>query len=121
MELIVFQKQYAKSDAAQEFVNKIYQKDMTYLASELLDNGVHPDDIKLAVKKAMLSIDKVGLKTNKHFQPVVSAKNGTTFLDCRLSKMGFFMVVLNAEPKNNYIAHFQVKMAQQLLKKEDIS
>jgi hypothetical protein len=115
MEVIVFQRQYSNSDAVQGFINSVYQKGMTRLASDLLANNVHPDDIKLAVKKAILSIEKAGINSKKHFQPVISVKNGESFLDCRLSKLGYSLVLLNAEPKSEYIANFQVKVANQIL------
>jgi hypothetical protein len=115
MEVIVFQKQYPNNDAVQSFINSVYQKGMTRLASDLLANNVQPDDIKLAVKKAILSIEKAGIDSKKHFQPVISVKKGQSFLDCRLSKLGYSMVLLNAEPKSEYIANFQVNLANQVI------
>ena len=113
--MIIFQKQYPNNDAVQGFINSVYQKSMTYLASDLLEKNVRPEDIKLAVKKAILSIEKAGINSKKHFLPVISVKNGESFLDCRLSKLGYSLVLLNAEPKSEYIANFQVKVANQIL------
>jgi hypothetical protein len=117
MEVIIYKKQYPKNDAIQGFIDSVYQKDMTHLASDLLVNGVHSEDIKFAVKKAILAIEKAGINSKKHFQPIVSVKKDETFLDCRLSKLAYSLVLLNTEPKSQYIANFQVNLAQRLINK----
>lgn len=115
MEIIVFQRQYSNSDALQDFLNRYYQKSMNHLASDLLVKGVHPEDIKQAVKKAILATENSGFDAKKHFQPIISVTNGTSFLDCRLSKLGYSLVLLNVEPKSEYIAKLQVEIATQVL------
>ena len=115
MEVIVYQKQYKNNNTIDDFINSIYHMGMKHLASDLLAKGVNPEDIKIAVKKAILATENSGLNIKKHFQPVISVKNGTSFIDCRLSKLGYSLVLLNAEPKNQYIAAFQVKVANQFL------
>ena len=112
MELIVYQKQYKYT--FDDFVNRIYHMEMKHLASDLLAKGVHPEDIKMAVKKAIVASENSGLDAKKHFQPVISVKNGTSFIDCRLSELGYSLVLLNIEPKSKYIAAFQVKVANKL-------
>lgn len=121
MEVIVFQKQYPNNDTVQGFINSFYQKGMNHLASDLLAKGVHPEDIKLAVKKAILATERSGLNAKKHFQAIISVKNGTSFLDCRLSKLGYYLVLLNVEPKSGYIAKLQVKIATQVLKMSNLN
>tara|TARA_R110002049_G_scaffold298365_3_gene488050 strand:- start:3050 stop:3430 length:381 start_codon:yes stop_codon:yes gene_type:complete len=115
MEVIVYQKRYHLGNSIESFLDRFFQKDMTYLASDLLSEGMAPEDIKSAVRKAIISTEKAGLISKKHFLPVISVKSGTSFLDCRLSSLGRFLVLLNVEPKSEYIATFQVKVAQQIL------
>ncbi len=114
MEVIVYQKQYKNNSTIDDFINSIYHRGMKHLASDLLAKGVHPEDIKIAVKKAIVASENSGLDVKKHFQPVISVKNGTSFIDCRLSELGYSLVLLNIEPKSKYIAAFQVKVANKL-------
>lgn len=115
MELIVYQKQYKYT--FDDFVNRIYHMEMKHLASDLLAKGIQPEDIKIAVKKAILATVNSKLDAKKHFQPIISVKNGTSFIDCRLSKLGYSLVLLGSEPKNEYIAAFQMKVANQFFNK----
>lgn len=117
MEVIVYQKQYKNNNTIDNFINSIYHLGMKHLASDLLVKNLSPEDIKTAVKKAILASENSGLDAKKHFQPIISVSENTSFLDCRLSRLGYTMVLLNVEPKNEFIANFQVQIAKQVLNK----
>ena len=115
MALIVYKPYYTPGKGPGDFMQGVYQRSMTFLASDLLQEDVDPDDIKSAVKKAIAGVQRAGLNTREHFMSIISVRKGTSFMDCRLSKLGYALVLLNCNPKSQFIANFQLSMASHIM------
>ena len=87
------------------------------LASDLLDEGLTPGEISIAVKKAIEVCCTMEIPVEQHFVPVYTTFNGDLFKDFRLSEFGFALTLLNAPVRNSDVAAFQFKLVQYFLEK----
>ncbi|MEW4923794.1 hypothetical protein [Algibacter sp. 2305UL17-15] len=112
MEIIVYQKKYETANAIKHFMDMFYGKEMTYLASNLLNKDFDLEDINGAIKKAIVATETLHLEVSQHFRSLYTHREGQLVKDCKLSKLGFALVVLNANPKNKYVANLQLALAE---------
>ena len=100
----------------EHFLDLVHSSQMTYWASDLLSKGLKPDDIRRAVQRAMTACKLSGKEVRRHFQPMYTATNqGVAFDDCKLSKLGYALTLLNANVRNKYVAQYQLKMVERIL------
>ncbi|MFD1553361.1 hypothetical protein DNU06_06765 [Putridiphycobacter roseus] len=115
MELLIYRKEYDRSDAMDSFFDSYYSLGMKFLASDLLDQGLAPAQISAAIIKAMKVTRSSGLEIRQHFKPVFSYRNNELIRDCKLSKMGYGLVILNADIDLSIVGKLQVSMMNRFL------
>lgn len=112
MELIIYKEFYKIEDSIDNFCTLYYNLQMDFLASDLLDEGLSPQQITDGVLRAM----KVGAASNmeirKHFMPVFTQLKNGIISDCKLSKLGYGMVLLNASPDLPSVGKWQIKVLE---------
>lgn len=115
MELLIYTQKYDQADAIHNFMDFYHSLNMKHLASDLLDEGLSPKQISEAVVAA-IKIAKVSkLETNAHFMPVFSGIRQTVIEDCKLSHLGYGLVLMNADSNLAVVGEFQVDVLQQYL------
>ena len=115
MELIIYHKEYNSNDSLENFLDLFFNREMEYFAGDLLKEGFSPSDIKEAVKRAIAAGGAAGLEIRKHFAPVYSQVNEGLIYDCKLSRLGYAMVLLNARPELPIVGEWQLKILRHFL------
>ncbi len=115
MEMIIRTNNYRSSDSIAHFMDFYYSLQMTYLASDLLEQGLTPLQISEAVVKAINVGKASGLQLNQHFKPVFSGIDSQIINDCKLSHLAYGLVLLNADVELSVVGGFQVSVLQQYL------
>jgi hypothetical protein len=115
MELIIYHKEYDSSESIENFLDLHFNKGMEFFAGDLLKEGLSPSDIKEAIQRAMAAAGAAGLEIRKHFAPVYSQLNGGLIYDCKLSRLGYAMVLLNARPELPIVGEWQLKVLNHFL------
>jgi hypothetical protein len=115
MELLIYSKQYDESDAIHNFMDFYYSLHMKYLASDLLTKGLSPSQITDAVATAIKVANSSGVEAHKHFMPVYSGIKQEIIKDCKLSNLGYGLVLMNANPNLSIVGDFQVDVLKQFL------
>tara|TARA_R110000751_G_scaffold104774_1_gene200365 strand:- start:568 stop:927 length:360 start_codon:yes stop_codon:yes gene_type:complete len=115
MELLIYTKTYNEADAIHNFMDMYHSLHMTHLASDLLKKGLSPDQITDAVATAIKIAKTSGIKTNKHFMPVYSGINEEIIQDCKLSHLGYGLVIMNADKNSPLVGNFQVDVLKEFL------
>ncbi|MGB3344195.1 MAG: hypothetical protein WBA61_09800 [Aequorivita sp.] len=113
MELAIYLKEYDIADSVQNFMNFYYAKNMTHLASDLLDRGLSPKQITTAISAAIKSANASGAEVHKHFMLVYSGLNQSIIQDCKLSDLGYGLVLMNADPNLAAVSKFQTDVLKQ--------
>jgi len=115
MELLLYTKTYNEADTIHNFMDLYHSLHMTHLASDLLQKGLSPDQITDAVATAITIAKTSGMQTNKHFMPVYSGINEEIIQDCKLSHLGYGLVILNADKSLPLVGNFQVDVLKEFL------
>ena len=116
MNILIYTRKYDQSDAIHNFMDFYYAINMKHLASELLDKGLSPKQISEAIVMAIKIANSSGIETFKHFMPVFSGINHDVIQDCKLSKLGYGLVLMNADSNLAIVGKFQVDLLQRYLK-----
>jgi hypothetical protein len=111
---IPFSKTYRINSAIDDFLKTFYLQQLTYMASDLLDNEYEPKDIMEGLDRAMTVCKTAGLPVACHFMPLYSDRNGVTIRDCKLSLLGYQLLLLNANPNHPATARFQLNILERL-------
>jgi len=114
MAIIIYHKSYPHSDSIDQFFDAFNTAQMTYLASDLLKNGVSGEEISKALVRAFRAGEAAGLDIREHFLPIYTQGVEGVFNDCKLSKLGFGLMILNADTNVPAIAKYQVQLLQSL-------
>lgn len=88
---------------------------MTHLASDLLSKGLSPLQISNAITTAIKIANTSGIETHKHFMPVYSGINNEIIQDCKLSHLGYGLVLMNADASLPIVGGFQVDILTEYL------
>ena len=115
MELVIYSERYYVADAVQNFMDFYYAINMKYLASDLLDKGLSPKQITAAVAMAIKVANSSGIENYKHFMPVFSGINHEILQDCKLSDLGYLLVLINADVNLPIVGKFQVDVLKKYL------
>lgn len=114
MKMIIYNKDYNNSNNS--FMDFHYGLQMKFLASDLLSYGLSPkqvsDAIAIALKISCLS----GITIRKHFMPVYSAVKDEIIQDCKLSSLGYGLVLMNANSNLSVVANFQLNILKEFIK-----
>lgn len=115
MEIIVYHDRYYSEDSLEEFLDVLFYRGMDYFASDLLDKGLTPKDLSEAIKRSMLAGKTAGLELRRHFIPVYTQFEGALVKDCKLSKLGYALLLMNANVANPVVANWQVQVLERFV------
>lgn len=115
MELAINTESYDVTDAVQNFMDFYYSINMKHLASDLLNKGLSPLQITEAIAKAIKIANSSGVETYKHFMPVFSGIHQQIIQDCKLSDLGYGLVLINADSNMPVVGEFQVGVLKKYL------
>lgn len=116
MEVTLYNRSNNTADVITNFMDFYYSLQMKYLASDLLKKGLSPRQISDAVEIAIKVANASGIGTQEHFMPVYSAINQEIVKDCKLSHLGYSLVLMNADPSLAIVGDFQINILTEFLK-----
>ncbi|TNJ41905.1 hypothetical protein KFZ70_02775 [Tamlana fucoidanivorans] len=119
MNIILYNKSYTQP-SIHSFLDALYSNNMPYLASDLLEKGLLVSDITQGIKKALMVMRRLSLDVDQHFKPFYSQHNDGLMKDCKLSKLGYALVLLNLNANNAYIANLQLTIADYFFNEHDM-
>lgn len=108
MEISIYRKEYNTPDAIDNFLDFYYSLHMSHLASDLLNKGLSVKQISDAVLNAIKIGKSSGVEIREHFMPVFTEVNNEIMNDCKLSHLGYGLVVMNADVNLSVVGEFQV-------------
>lgn len=116
MGLIIYTRKRETSDTIQNFMDFYYGLQMKYLASDLLNKGLSLEQISDALILAVKVASSSGIGVHKHFMPIYSSINREIMKDCKLSSLGYGLVLMNASPNLSVVGDFQVNILKEFYK-----
>jgi hypothetical protein len=119
MELTIINRENDTSSAILNFMDFYHSLQMTHLASDLLEKGLSHEQISDAVIMAAKIATSSGIDRRKHFMPIYSARDHEIIKDCKLSRVGYGLVLMNANPNLSIVGDFQVSILKEFLKNKD--
>ncbi len=112
MEITIFTNEYKPAESIVHFMDFYYSLRMKYLASDLLKQGLKPNQINEAMVRAINVGKTSGMDIGKHFRPVFSGIEKEIISDCRLSHLAYILVLMNADVELQVVGDFQVSVLQ---------
>ncbi|TFG71536.1 MAG: hypothetical protein E4H26_12275 [Flavobacteriales bacterium] len=116
MGISVFTKEIRPSRSIAHFMDFYYSLHMKHLASDLLDQGLSPRQINDAVLRAIRVGKSSGLDVRQHFMPVFSSMDREIIRDCKLSQLGYGLVLMNADARSTAVGRWQISVLQRFYK-----
>jgi len=116
MALLIYERKYKDNDVINNFMNFYYAINMSHLASDLLNKGLSPKQITDAIAIAIKIANSSGIDAQKHFMPVYSGINQEIIQDCKLSHLGYGLVLMNADPSLTVVGKFQIDVLREFIK-----
>ncbi|NER16804.1 hypothetical protein [Spongiivirga citrea] len=113
--ITMLQKSTYRANNINYFLDLYYSLNMKYWASDLLEKGLSPKQISEAVNTAIKIANASGLDTRKHFKPMFSGTKQDIIQDCKLSHLGYGLVLLNADSNLSVVGTFQVGLLEEFL------
>lgn len=110
MKIETLDQKWTSGAVLENFLDQVYQNNMSLLASSLMEKGLSPDEINEAVARAYNVCEAAGISTRQHFCFLYTQYNQGLMRDCKLTKMAYQLVLLNANTKNKEVASFQLKV-----------
>ncbi|WP_281542232.1 hypothetical protein [Maribacter aestuarii] len=104
-------------DSIENFMDFYYSLRLRFLASDLLYKGLTPKQISDAVLKAVNVGKSSGMNIRAHFKPVFSSIEKEIITDCKLSRLGYGLVLMNAETKLSVVGKWQLEVLEDYLAK----
>ncbi|NJB72222.1 hypothetical protein GGR42_002713 [Saonia flava] len=117
MEIAIFTKEYKTSDSIANFMDFYYSLRMRYLASDFLDKGLSPKQITDGVVQAMRAGRSSGIDLRQHFMPIFSGMNKEIIRDCKLSRLGYALVLMNADARLTEVGKWQLEVLKNYFNK----
>lgn len=118
MELVIYREAKISESTIEDFLEMFYSARMNYLARDLLEQGLDYSEIEQAVLRAIQIAGAAGLQITQHFKPVYSQKGNVIMKDCKLSELGYALVLTNANPANQNVARWQLKLVDAFLQSQ---
>jgi len=115
MQISIYKKENRSADSIDNFMDFYYGLRMHFFASDLLYKGLSPKQISDAVAKAMNVAKSSQMNLREHFRPVFSSMDNEIISDCKLSRLGYGLVLLNAEAKLSVVAKWQRSILEKFL------
>ena len=115
MEVVIYNDEYYNVDVIDNFINFYNNIHLKYLASDLLERGLSAKQISEAMLKAIKVGKSSGLSMEKHFSPVFTQINNEIISDCKLSQLGYGLVLLNADVELSAVSNWQVSLLENFL------
>ncbi|MBC8757635.1 hypothetical protein H2O64_23405 [Kordia sp. YSTF-M3] len=115
MKTILQKNTYDLTSSIDDFLDLYYSLSMRYWASDLLKKGLSPKQINTAVIAAIKIANSSGLEIRKHFRPMFSGTKQDLIQDCKLSLLGYGLVLLNADTNLSIVGTFQVELLERFL------
>jgi hypothetical protein len=97
------------------FLDTIRESQMKLLASDLLRKGIPASDIIDGVERSIKALSTIGIDPKDHFKKVYTSTKGLAINDCKMSQLGYAMLMINITPENQHIARYQYKIANLML------
>lgn len=116
MELTIYTKEYDTADTIRNFMDFYYNLRMEHLASDLLSKGLSPKQISEAVTMAIKIAKVSNIEIQQHFKLMYSAINRQIIQDCKLSHLGYGLVLMNANPNLSVVGDFQIRVLNEFFK-----
>jgi hypothetical protein len=92
----------------QEFEEAFNSKDIRYYLSDYLNREeLNSTMISDAINRATSVCYTADLPVHKHFKKIYRIGSGSVALDWRLSHLGFYLTIINANPRNPKVARLQ--------------
>ena len=117
MNLTIYHSTETVNEILDDFLQAYYGKQMSFFASDLLKEGLSPEEIMTAVRRAMAICRSNDTDLRKHFQLVYTTLNGAIVRDCKLSRLGYALVLLNGPSSNAVVANWQLQLVRYFLNK----
>lgn len=115
MVLTIFGHESKPMDSIAFFLDYYYTSNLSFMASDLLRSGLTPNQISEAVDRAVTVGKASGLKLHQHFKPLFSGVDNEIIKDCRLSRLAYGLVLMNADIDLKVVGNFQLCLLQQYL------
>jgi hypothetical protein len=115
MELTIYSQSYSTSSSIKTFLGFYYSLNMKHLASDLLKEGLSPRQISDAVVAAIKVANTAEIDVKEHFMPIYIAINQEVIKDCKLSNLGYGLVLLNADVCLSVVGKFQINVLNKFL------
>lgn len=116
MQLSVYSRINNPTNSIDTFMEFYYISQMKYLASDLLIKGFSNKQISTAVSKAIKIAYHSGVEIHQHFMPFYGAVTNQIIKDCKLSDLGYGLVLLNADADIALVGDFQIGLLKTFLK-----
>tara|TARA_R110000868_G_scaffold146491_4_gene367289 strand:- start:317 stop:670 length:354 start_codon:yes stop_codon:yes gene_type:complete len=100
-------------ESIENFTDFYYSLRMRFFASDLLYKGLTPQQISIAIIKAINIGKSSGMNIREHFKPVFSGINNEIISDCKLSRIGYGLVLMNAESQLSVVGKWQLKLLEE--------
>lgn len=115
MEMILYHQERESSSAFENFLDLYLSSRMKFLASDLLKKGLSPSDINQAVRRAMTTCRLGGIEIRQHFMPVYTQASNGLVNDCKLTRLSYALVIINANVNAPFVANWQLRMIKEFL------
>ncbi|MGS0527100.1 hypothetical protein ACU8V7_20070 [Zobellia nedashkovskayae] len=115
MQISIYRKENQTADSINNFTDFYYGLRMHFFASDLLYKGLSPKQISSAVEKAMNVAKSSKMNLREHFRPVFSSIDNEIISDCKLSRLGYGLVLMNAETKLSIVGKWQLKVLESFM------
>ena len=117
IDITIYHPNESLGESLENFLHLYHGSHMHRLASDLLKEGFSVKDIMEAVRRAMSICRTGGVDLRPHFQLVYTQLDGTLVRDCRLSDLGYSLVVMNGPADHPLVARWQIRMAREYQKR----
>jgi DNA-damage-inducible protein D len=107
---VILLKNTLYSESFEEFRDKLFETELNYLASDLVNYGLNSGEIDLAIQRAINICRTAGLTIKQNFKPVYIYKNSEIISDWRLSALARKLVLLNGNTDNPFVARLQLEL-----------
>jgi len=115
-QIIVCHQKSDLQESLDNFLDLYYSSRMKYFASDLLQEGLSPYDISKAIDKAMTAAQAGGVEVRRHFTPMYTQTESGLLKDCKLSRLSYALVLLNADGQIPIVARWQLRLVSEFLK-----
>ena len=119
MKIILYAKEYERASSIDHFLTILHSSQMPFFASDLLQKGISLSEISEAIQRAMLAGKASGINVSAHFFPMYTQTESGLVKDCKLSRLGYAMVLMNARPDLSIVGEWQVRVLRKYFN-EDI-